>query len=71
MGTVSEFAEETVVELALQQEKLDRLGKDINNFFEELLSNNNIPFCSVNVRTKTAKSLKEKIYRKNCKCENR
>lgn len=65
MDKVGKFAQETIVELEQKRETLDGKGKYIKNFFEKMLSDNNVSFCSVNARTKSAKSLREKIYRKN------
>lgn len=65
MDKVGIFAKQTIVELEKKQKTLDSQGKIIKDRLEKMLSNNNISFCSVNARTKSAKSLREKIYRKN------
>lgn len=65
MGDVGVFTKKAIDELENQRKALDSIGEKIKKFFEKLLSDNKISFCSVNARTKSAKSLTEKIYRKN------
>lgn len=65
MDDIGGFTQKAIDELENQRKVLDGLGENIKKFFEKLLSDNKVSFCSVNARTKSAKSLREKIYRKN------
>ncbi|MBB6624742.1 GTP pyrophosphokinase [Clostridium gasigenes] len=59
------FIDDIINTLEDEREYLERVGKDIEGYFEDILRGNHEGYININTRVKSSSSLKEKILRNN------